>query len=109
MVENRGQKYLDPGEASRVKNHYVCAVCWGHLMSFYRVEEGKPPYVEVVCARAVDGKCSGTTFVTKAYAERRRQESQAELWEARANLREILDLPQSGKTADELIDELFGG
>ena len=79
---------------------YVCSVCWGHLDLFNE---------HVECAKY------GTEhegYVTKHYAENRRQDDAGDFIDARHTLRAagIIENPHEGKTADQLLDELgFGG
>lgn len=58
-------------------SRYVCARCWGIL-----IEDGD----EIRCA---DPRCDGQGYVTKKYAERRRQESIMELANARVILPKV--------------------
>jgi len=79
---------------------YVCAICWGHLDLFNE---------QIECAKY--GK-DHEGFVTKHYAENRRQDDAGDFIEARQVLRDagIVENPHEGKTTDQLLDELgFGG
>ncbi len=82
---------------------YVCSVCWGNLTREW--VEGKHGVDAVYCGNP---GCSGTGFVTRKYAERRRDQSNSDYIEARHNLGKALNLPNplAEKTADELIKEL---
>ena len=81
---------------------YVCACCWGHLEEV--LVEGEHV---VRCAKGGD-ECDGKGFVTKFYADRRRQESMGEAREVRTLLREfgVIENPLAGKSEEQLLKEL---
>ena len=68
-------------EAMRLMRDYVCSQCWGQIVVTFRHGEST-----VTC-----DKCGViTAYVTRKYADRRRQESVFELWEARDNLKSFI-------------------
>jgi hypothetical protein len=77
---------------------HVCSSCFGHLIS-HLTNEG----VVVTCA-----SCGPATrgYVSKRYAERRRQESMAEKIEAQQVLKNVIPSPNSGKSVTQLMREL---
>jgi hypothetical protein len=75
---------------------YVCATCWGLLAEVF--ENGQH------IVKCTNPDCTGEGFVTKAYANRRKQDSLAERREARDNLTKILNLPRKSK--EQLLKEL---
>ena len=62
--------------AMRMERDYVCSVCWGRL---------EATHVDEVTSdlHCVNPECSGSEFVTKRYAETRREESTFEYMEVR--------------------------
>ena len=56
---------------------YVCARCWSHLLIVK--EPGQPERVE--CSNRAH--CDGKGYVTRRYAERRREESIGELMQVK--------------------------
>ena len=87
--------------AEQIRSRYVCARCYGHLLIF-TIPGSRS--VNIECANQ---NCNGAGFVTKFYAEQRRSDSIAEKWEALDNLGKILKIERRGKSADEVIKELY--
>lgn len=96
----------DP-EALRLKHNYVCNICWGDIViEQSRTELDKDGHLgtEVRCSNP---DCSGTGFVSKNYAERRKTESHFELIEARNNLSEVLGLEKrEPKSVEQNLKEM---
>jgi len=90
-------------QAERVAKRYNCATCFGHLVVFNR--NGR---FEVICARKVDGRCSGDGLVTQQFVERMRSQSITDLSEARHNLTSVLNLRRR-TSAEQAAKELMGG
>lgn len=86
------------GLAMDTQRRYVCARCWGPLI----VLPGEDRLTQVVCANPT--RCDGKGFVTRKYAERRREESIAEFWEVRSNYPNLVQRPM--KPAAQLLAEL---
>jgi len=63
---------------------YVCARCWSGLM-IVKDTLGEPEHVE--CSNRYH--CDGQGYVTRNYAERRREESKGELQEVYRNYPEL--------------------
>jgi ssDNA-binding Zn-finger/Zn-ribbon topoisomerase 1 len=84
--------------AQSTVKRYVCARCWRPLIVTYHDGQN---FVE--CSNAAN--CDGSGFVTAAYAERRRNESHAELIEARRNLESILPA-RPKRTEEEIMRDL---
>jgi hypothetical protein len=87
-------------EAIRTRNYYRCNVCWGELQIESNITN--PEEVSVVCKRT---ECSGTSFVSKNYVDRRILQDHFDYLEAFINLGEILGLRKS-KTVEESIAQL---
>jgi DNA-directed RNA polymerase subunit RPC12/RpoP len=85
-------------EAQNLQADYVCSRCWGHLVT--RFVNGGAVVTCAVCGENTPG------FVTKQYAERRKQESAAEKAEAQHVLKDIIPSSSSGKSKDDLLKEL---
>ena len=80
---------------------YVCSNCWGHLLAYPMDNQ----LWLVICHRCGD-ETKG--YVTKYFADGRRDESHGEKFEARRMLEEmgIIQNEHAGKTSEELIKEL---
>lgn len=89
---------LPDAQAEQTQRDYVCAGCWGRINIYYQ----KGGLARVVCDKCGDGR----GFVTKRYAERRREEDFAEASEVRRMLRQIKVITRQPKTTDELLKEL---
>jgi hypothetical protein len=94
----------DFAAAENTAKRYVCSTCFGSLAI-----RGVDGQVGVSCRNP---DCDGGGFVTRAYADRRRAESQADLAEARRNLKGLIPPSEfekslEGKTVDELINSIF--
>ena len=91
---------MDSTQAQLTVRDYGCATCWGHLLQRH---EGTETVVE--CAK-YGGEHEG--YVTKAFVERRRAESQGEAHEATELLESlgIIDSPHKGKSPNQIISEL---
>ena len=74
--------------AMDTQRDYVCAVCWGPLVTRSAGEVG---FLEVHCVSGERDECDGQGFVTRKYADRRRTESEAELWEVRHNYPDLIE------------------
>ena len=79
---------------------YVCSKCWGHLVA-YADDETR---WKVECPRCGPGQ----GFVTKYYADQRRENSMGELRDICGLLQEmgVVENPQKDKSADQLLEEL---
>jgi hypothetical protein len=91
--------FLEANQALIVRERYVCAKCWGHLNVYFTPGEADG---RVTCDQCGDG--SG--FVTKRFAERRRQASRGEAIEVRELLARIGVTPHVVRTAEELLAEI---
>jgi len=71
--------------AMRMERDYVCAVCWGRL---------EASHVDEVTSdlHCVNPDCAGSGFVTKRYAEKRKDESTFEYMEVKKKYGEQLGL-----------------
>lgn len=80
---------------------YVCAVCWSPL--YERFDATGESIVTCMVHPEHEG------YVTKAYAERRRAESLGEAAEVKELLNGlgITKNPHAGKTAEQIIAELY--
>lgn len=87
--------------ARDTENRYVCARCWGRLVA-KKAQDFRQ--ADVVCANRDHDRCDGKGFVTKAYAERRRQESIAEYYEVLHNYPDLL--PKRVVTERQVLSEL---
>jgi hypothetical protein len=98
---------LDYASAQRDAKRYVCAVCWGDL-SIIETDEG----YRVICPKSNAGECTGSGFVTRRYAQRRKEESKVEKMEVRYiyihqyKMPEIIGLPRETKSQAQLLSEL---
>ena len=90
---------MTPELADITKNNYVCSQCWGHLEIF----PAGNGFYRVKCAKCLDDTKG---FVTKHYADSRRQDSGAELLDAYRSLRGFGINPHEGKSEEELLSEL---
>jgi hypothetical protein len=100
-IGHREEVLLDIAQALVVRERYVCAMCWGNL-NVYFAHSGP---ARVTCDRCGDGQ----GFVTKRFAERRRNESRGEAIEVRDLLKRIGVTPHVVKTAEELLAEIGQG
>lgn len=82
---------------------YVCSACWGEL-------EVTPASEGSHLARVHCKRCGLETkgYVTKAYAERRRQESMGDLINTSRMMKSLgmIEDPNKGKPASQLLAEL---
>ena len=85
--------------AVRFQKRYCCAGCWGHL-NVYAVPESRE--VRISCGNCGDGR----GFVTKRYAEGRRQESKADAMDVHVTLTAVGILPRRSEA--QLLKELGG-
>jgi len=92
---------MNLSQARTTLRDYRCATCWGPLVALDLQNEARE--FDVHCANP---ECSGTGFVTAAYVDRRRSDDLADYSDAAYNLRDVLPGLKSGKTADEIIQEL---
>jgi DNA-directed RNA polymerase subunit RPC12/RpoP len=77
---------------------YVCSNCWRTLMT--RSAAGHN--LEVYCVHCGDD----IHFVTKAYAEKKRQEDASDYQEALHNLKEYFPQPATGETKEQIMKDL---
>ena len=75
--------------AMTLTNRYVCSRCWGPLIAV--VIQGN---LAVLCGKFASGGCNGQGYVTRRYAEKRRQESVFEMFDVRKNYGFLLDRPR---------------
>ncbi|RPI95538.1 MAG: hypothetical protein EHM40_02990 [Chloroflexi bacterium] len=87
---------LSRDELDDILRDYVCSTCWGSL-SFHYIE-GRWYAVCPGCGEETKG------YTSKAFAERRREESTSELFEAERNLREIMGLHEKQTVEKNLKD-----
>lgn len=85
-------------QALVVRERYVCSRCWGQLNVYF--DHSGP--ARVTCDRCGDGH----GFVSKRFAERRRQVSRGEAIEVRELLARIGVVPHVVHTVDELLAEI---
>ena len=86
--------------AERTVKRYVCSACWGHLTQKH-ADNGN--LIEChSCKEETPG------FVTKAFAERRREESIGEKMDTTKMLREVggIENPHAGKSTKQLLSEM---
>jgi len=88
--------------AAKTVDRYVCSNCWGHLVETF----GKDPSVSDVTCPVCGDDLKG--FVSKYYAERRREESVGELMDVKHMLRQlgIVKNPHEGKSSGDILSEL---
>jgi len=93
---------LNQTYAIHTRSRYVCATCWGELEL---VPTDVSHLFRVECIRCGSGT---TGYVTKAFANRRRDESAGELVNTSRMLRKlgIIENPNAGKTAKQLLTEM---
>jgi hypothetical protein len=89
---------MDSTTAQTTVRDYVCAHCWGRLVMNI-TKDGW----EVTCIKGHE-----TGFVTKAFAEARRAESQVEKVEVNELLRRVGVLPERPKKTEEQILKELG-
>jgi hypothetical protein len=84
--------------AQNIVSYFLCSQCWGHL-----VARPTDTGVMVLC-----GSCGEETkgYVSKRYVERRQQESQVERIDAKIVLKSVIKSPLSGKSTDQLLQDL---
>lgn len=92
---------LESLEAMHIENHYVCASCWGTLIT-QRVKPEERLF-KVICKKC--GEDRG--FVTREYAEKRRGESKVEAVEVRRNLGKVLGLKEKPIDLEKTIEKLW--
>ena len=97
---NENGEVMDRNLAARTVRDYVCATCWAHLIEFY--EPGSQSRVR--CAVYPEHR----GFVTKYFVERRRSESIGEKLDVLQNFRKIIPGLASGKSPDEILEEIGG-
>jgi hypothetical protein len=87
--------------ALQTVSRYCCARCWGHLLAIPGDDGGLHP----TCARRLNDECDGKGYVTKSYADKRRQASMAELMEVYANYPQLAPIRRH-VTVDQVLSEL---
>ena len=93
QVEPVGRDELDD-----LLRDYVCSTCWGELA--FRYEDGQWFAVCPECDKETRG------YTSKAFAERRRTESESELIEAERNLRSVLGVAREHQTVEKNLSDL---
>jgi hypothetical protein len=88
-------------EAQRTMQRYCCSACWSHLNTYNRPGKG----LYVLCP---DCKDNTPGYVSKSWVERRKNESHAEAYEAKRNLKEALPElnPHAKKQAADILAEI---
>jgi hypothetical protein len=90
---------MDYQQAQFTVAKYCCSRCFGHLV----IHPCGGNLVHVLC-----GSCGENTkgYVSKHYAEQRRQESMGERVEAAYVLRNVIKSAHAGKTETQLLKEI---
>lgn len=88
-------------QAKHIQIHYVCAVCWSHLVCFH---DGTLTRVE--CAK-YGALHSG--FHSKSYATQTREASHWDRIDAMNNLGALLGIKTTRRTPEEILKDLYGG
>jgi DNA-directed RNA polymerase subunit RPC12/RpoP len=91
-------------EAQHTERNYVCAQCWGQLIT--QPSRGKDHKCFTVLCKSC-GEDRG--FVTREYAERRKAEDRADANEARRNLGEALGIKREPFDLNREIERLYPG
>jgi len=101
----QGKRYdeMTSLEATHTERFYVCAQCWGQLIT--QPSKGKHRCFSVFCPNC--GEDRG--FVTREYAERRKAEDHAEALEVRRNLGKQLGIEIKPIDVDQVIKDLWPG
>lgn len=89
---------LDRDQLDETLRDYVCSNCWNSLT--FRYLDGKWYAVCPECLEETKG------YTSKNFAERKRTESETELFEAEHNLRSILDLSQERQSVEKNLQDL---
>jgi hypothetical protein len=89
---------LDRDDLDEILRDYVCSTCWGALA--FRFEDGKWFAICPECGEETKG------YTSKNFAERKRQESEGEFFEAERNLRSILGLTRERQTIKQNLSDL---
>lgn len=90
-------------EAERLKTHYVCSDCWGHLVLF------PDPETRLIDVHCMTDDCPCNGFVTKGFIAQREQEQVLERMEARAALQGIVDWLEPRRSVAQNLRELGFG
>jgi hypothetical protein len=92
-------------EAERLKARYVCSDCWAHLVLF------PDPQTRLIDVHCMTEGCACSGYVTKAFAERRKQEQAFDGMEARSALRGVLDWiePEPRRSVAQALNDLGFG
>jgi len=100
----KGQRYdqLDYAEAEIIERDYVCAQCWGSLVSARNKRSQKKAFM-AWCPRC--GEDRG--FVTRHYAETKRAEDAADRFDAERNLGELLGIKKEKLDPEKAINQLW--
>lgn len=94
---------MDENLAQRTVRRYVCARCWGHLII---MDDRGADGLRAICPKNETGDCDGHGYVTKRYAERRKEESLSELYEVRDNYPDLEERKSIPATAEAILSEL---
>jgi hypothetical protein len=92
---------MSNADAQRTMRRYCCSACWSHLNTYNRPGKG----LYVLCP---DCKDNTPGYVSKSWVERRKNESHAEAYEAKRNLKEALPElnPHAKKQAADILAEI---
>lgn len=98
-----GKNYdeLESLEAPHIERDYVCAVCWGTLIT--QRADIKERLFKVVCPNCGEDK----GFVTRTYVERRRAENGMEAVEAKHNLGKALGIKEKPLNLEKTIKKMW--
>lgn len=88
--------------ARETVQNYVCARCYGMLVTQKTDDYHE---LDVICVNKLEGKCDGSGFVTKTYAERRVQESLVEYQEVIQNYPQLAPAKRQ-VTPKQILSEL---
>lgn len=89
---------LDRDQLDETLRDYVCSTCWSDLT--FRYEGGKWYAVCPECGEDTQG------YTSKNFAERKRDESESEFFEAERNLRTILGRAAEKQSVERNLSDL---
>jgi transposase len=90
-------------ETERLKTHYVCSDCWGHLVLF------PDPQTHLIDVRCMTEGCPCSGYVTRGFTARREQEQVLERMEVRAALQGLVDWIEPRRSVAQNLAELGFG